>query len=124
MGFLIRTGFWSSLVLLAVPLGTGVPGMQPVGPIETFMAAREAIGDITGICERKPDVCRIGKSAMQTVGVRAREAARIAYEVLDEKLDDGHAGTDATATGGIDAPPAAPTEITVTPMPRPSLPND
>ena len=39
---------------------------------------------MSGICERKPDVCEVGKAAMQTIGVRARETARIAYEMLEE----------------------------------------
>lgn len=114
MGFLIRTAFWFSLVLLALPLGTGTDGTPSVGAIQTFMAAREAIGDISAICERKPDVCETGKSAMHTVGIRAREAARIAYEVLDENLGDKaqdaadaavaqDAGPDTeTVTGGIE----------------------
>ena len=71
------------------------------------MAAREALADFSGICERKPDVCVIGKSALNTVGVRAREAARIAYEVLDESFGD----TDRTTTAAIAQPatkPAAP----------------
>ncbi len=88
MGFLIRTAFWFSLVLLALPLNTGSDGTPSVGAVQAFMAAREAIGDISAICERKPDVCETGKSAMHTVGIRAREAARIAYEVLDENLGD------------------------------------
>jgi hypothetical protein len=115
MGFLIRTAFWFSLVLLALPLNTGSDGAPSVGAVQAFMAAREAIGDISAICERKPDVCETGKSAMHTVGIRAREAARIAYEVLDENLGDTAPGTtepafaqDAatdtgTITGGIEA---------------------
>ena len=93
MGFLIRSAFWFSLVLLALPLNTGTDGTPSVGAIQAFMAAREAIGDISAICERKPDVCETGKSAMHTVGIRAREAARIAYEMLDENLGDKASGS-------------------------------
>ncbi|RVD28877.1 hypothetical protein EN742_35310, partial [Mesorhizobium sp. M4A.F.Ca.ET.020.02.1.1] len=59
MGFLIRMAFWFSLVLLALPLnvGTDEAGHETVGPIQALFAAREAVGDIAGICERKPDVC-------------------------------------------------------------------
>ena len=84
MGFLIRMAFWFSLVLLALPLGPAGEDGQSVSPVQAFFAAREAVDDVSGICERKPDVCEVGKAAMQTIGVRARETARIAYEMLEE----------------------------------------
>jgi hypothetical protein len=98
MGFLIRTAFWFSLVLLLLPLGTGPDGENSVSPLQAIFAAREAVGDIAGICERKPDVCETGKAAMQTIGVRARESARIAYEALDQQF--GKPDT-ATQTGSV-----------------------
>src|ERR1700754_3975461 len=87
MGFLIRMAFWFSLVLLALPLGVGPgeDGQQSVGPLQALFAAREAVGDIAGICERKPDVCETGKSAMQTITARAKETAKIAAAMLDDK---------------------------------------
>ncbi|TJW12632.1 MAG: hypothetical protein E5W82_16040 [Mesorhizobium sp.] len=87
MGFLIRAAFWFSLVLLALPLNVGSDeaGHQSVGPIQALFAAREAVGDIAGICERKPDVCETGKSAMHTITARAKETAKIAAAMLDDK---------------------------------------
>ncbi|CDX35253.1 conserved hypothetical protein [Mesorhizobium sp. ORS 3359] len=92
MGFLIRMAFWFSLVLLALPLGVGPgeDGQQSVGPIQALFAAREAVGDIAGLCERKPDVCETGKSAMYTITVRAQETAKIAAAMIDDKSE--HAG--------------------------------
>lgn len=84
MGFLIRMAFWFSLVLLVLPLDTSDTTGESVSPIQAFFAAREAVDDVSGICERKPDVCEVGKAAMQTIGARARETARIAYEMLEE----------------------------------------
>jgi hypothetical protein len=86
MGFLIRMAFWFSLVLLALPLNVGSDetGQQSVGPIQALFAAREAVGDIAGICERKPDVCETGKSAMHTITARAKETAKIAAAMLDD----------------------------------------
>ena len=83
MGFLIKMAFWFSLVLLALPLDPAGNGAG-VSPIQAFFAARAAVDDMSGICERKPDVCEVGKAALQTIGVRARETARIAYEMLEE----------------------------------------
>lgn len=105
MGFLVRMAFWFSLVLLVLPLDAGdsTTDAPSVGAIQAFLAAREAVGDVTGICERKPEVCETGKSALHTVGVRAREAARIAFEMLDENF--GEPDT-ATMTGAIATPQA------------------
>lgn len=108
MGFLIRTVFWFSLVLLLLPLDTGksADGTPSAGAIQTFLAAREAVGDVAGLCERKPEVCEVGKSAFQTIGARARESARIAYELLDE----GFGEPDASISTGSVVPTARPSQ--------------
>lgn len=87
MGFIIRSAFWFSLVLLALPLdaGNGREG-ESVGPLQALDAARIAIGDLSGFCERQPDACATGRAAFETIGVRAREATRIAYELLDDEF--------------------------------------
>jgi hypothetical protein len=91
MGFIIRSIFWLSLVLLLIPFGgVGSNGQEDiVSPVEALLAARGAIQDVTGMCERKPEVCETGKAALHTIGVRAREGARIAYEALDSRYGDG-----------------------------------
>ena len=110
MGFLIRMAFWFSLVLLALPLGVGPgeDGQQSVGPIQALFAAREAVGDIAGLCERKPDVCETGKSAMYTISVRAQETAKIAAAMIDDKQPEQAAAAQTkvadainTATGSV-----------------------
>ncbi|RWN42743.1 MAG: hypothetical protein EOS03_27685 [Mesorhizobium sp.] len=101
MVFLIRMAFWFSLVLLALPLAVGPDeaGRESVGPIQALFAAREAVGDIAGICERKPDVCETGKSAMHTITARAKETAKIAAAMMDDK---SAAGPDtSTMTGSL-----------------------
>lgn len=86
MFFLLRAAFWFSLVLLALPFGLGADeqGRESVNPIQALLAARDAVGDIAGMCDRKPDVCETGKAAMHTIGVRAQETARIAADMLDQ----------------------------------------
>jgi hypothetical protein len=100
MFFLIRMAFWFSLVLLVLPLDAGdsPDGTERVGAIQAFFAASQAVDDVTGICERRPTVCETGKAAMHTISVRAREGARIAFEMLDDEA--GQPDT-ATQTGGI-----------------------
>ncbi|WP_265515671.1 DUF5330 domain-containing protein [Nitratireductor luteus] len=85
MGFLIRSAFWLSLVLLVIPLDTGSGGEGPdaIGPIQAFFAAREAVVDMVGICERKPEVCETGRAALATIAARARQAVTIASGLVD-----------------------------------------
>lgn len=85
VGFLIRMTFWFSLVLLLLPLSTGAQnGESPVGPLQALLAAREAVTDIAGICERKPEVCETGASALHTIAGRAREGTRLVLRYVDE----------------------------------------
>lgn len=108
MFFLIRTAFWFSLVLLFLPIWPSSDGTdaQPVGAIQALSAAQRAVGDLAGICERQPEVCETGKEAAHTIGVRARESARMAYEILDSQLAD-------------DKPEALTPDQTVPPTPTP-----
>ncbi len=82
MSFLLRMAFWFSLVLLALPMGGASDGQPTVGLVTTLFAAREAMTDMAGMCERKPEVCETGKAAFHTISGRARESARIAYEMI------------------------------------------
>jgi hypothetical protein len=122
MGLLIRTGFWFSLAALAIPFGTGgESGVDPVGPLQTFQAARGAFDDITGLCDRRPEVCEVGKSAMTTIGVRAREAARIAFEMLDEHFGDPDPA-DVTASIPTPRPKQPETQPEAQPQTQPHTP--
>ena len=105
MFFLIRMAFWFSLVLLVLPLdvGTDPETGDSVSPVQAFFAAREAVFDVADICERKPGVCETGVAAFHTIGARAREGARLAFEFID---DDTRPDA-VTTTGGIPAQPVA-----------------
>ncbi len=106
MFFLLRMAFWFSLVLLALPFDLGAPedGAPRVGPLQALSAARDAVGDLAGLCQRKPDVCETGRSAIQTIGVRAKEGSRFALEMLDDQAEEP-AGADqpAVIAGSIPA---------------------
>ena len=117
MGFLIRTAFWFSLVLLVIPFHGSESGEPTVGPVETFFAAREVIGDMAGLCEREPEACEVGRSALHTISVRARETARFAYGMLEDKpatsetaaTEFTRASLDETSVGTVPATAPIPT---------------
>lgn len=102
MGFLIKSAFWLSLVLLVIPFGGNDDGEPSVGAIETFFAARAVIDDMSGLCERRPQACEVGRSAFHTIGARARESARIAYAMLGEEPAEAEA--EPLHTGSVPVP--------------------
>src|SRR5690606_10690843 len=85
MGFLLRCCFWIGLALLFIPIGTGgADGEGPsVNPIQTLVAARDAVMDIASLCERQPAVCETAGAALQTVIARASEGMRLAQQMID-----------------------------------------
>jgi hypothetical protein len=83
MGFLIRSAFWFSLVLLLLPFG-GDGSSDDLSPLEALLAAREAVQDMSGMCERRPEVCKAGRSALHTIGVKAKASAKLAYDMLGD----------------------------------------
>ncbi|MBK8458449.1 MAG: DUF5330 domain-containing protein [Phyllobacteriaceae bacterium] len=90
MRFLLRMAFWGALALLVFPLDRGGEAARPdsVSPVQAWYAVSEAVGDLSAICVRKPEVCAIGRQAIQTVGERARDGARMAFEALDREFGD------------------------------------
>ena len=86
MWFLIRAVFWFSLVLLMLPFGSDESGNH-VSPLQALLAARAAVDDFSGICERKPEVCETGKAALHTIGVRAKASAKLAYDILGDETE-------------------------------------
>lgn len=106
MGFLIRLAFWFSLVLLALPFDVGPDeqGRESVNPIQALIAAQEAVGDLAGICERKPDICETGASAVHTISERAKMTAKIAATLIEDAPAEQ---AEPATTGSIPLPTSA-----------------
>lgn len=109
MWFLIKAIFGFALVLLVLPFFGTAPDAQTSARHEiemsaTIEAAQSAIDDLTGICQRQPDVCKTGGEALAALGSQAREGALIAYRFLDDRF--GGADGVVTGTVGNDARPA------------------
>lgn len=112
MWFLIKTGFWFSLVLVLLPLFSSVSTSRPDGASkvevsDAFTAATGAFQYVSAICQEKPDVCVKGGETLTALGYRAREGALIAYQLLDRQLAGSKAGeTPVAAIGSIKIDPA------------------
>lgn len=100
---LVRKAFWASLLLLVIPIddSNSDRSIDVASPVQAIATVQDVVADMRMMCERKPDVCVRGRELMQTVGERAREGARVAYKMLDEKLaaDDGKLATGSIAKG-------------------------
>jgi Family of unknown function (DUF5330) len=84
MWFLIRTCFWFSLVLLALPLGAEREDGTRIGLAEAVIAASGAASDLSGFCTRQAGTCETGRKLAGEVTVRAKSAARIASNYFGE----------------------------------------
>jgi len=103
MGFLIKSAFWFTIVLLLLPFTN--PRMESRLDSEpqvrigaTIVAATSALDDLTGICKRRPDVCETGGQTLAALAARARDGALIAYQFLGSRFADGNADRLTTAT--------------------------
>ncbi len=78
MWFLVKAGFWFSLVLVLIPFLDPSPEGSDTGPKveigETFKIAGEAIAYIRNICVEKPDVCERGAETFSALGHRQAKA--------------------------------------------------
>ena len=108
MWFIIRTGFWFSLVLLALPLGGagGEGGRSMTGMGDAIAAAQGAVADMSGFCARRAETCDTGRKVAGEVAARAKTAAHLALVYLDQ---NGRSTADDTmATGSIAIPSPRP----------------
>ncbi len=116
MRFLLRMTFWLGLILVLLPSGGSRPTPQgQVGTMEAFSAARAAISDMRGFCERQPDACVVGSQAATTIGYRVQAGAKMLYEFLNEQLGPNDTATGTVAVDATPLPAARPSQQTLTP---------
>lgn len=107
MWFLIKCAFWLTLVLLVLP----VPDEQrpthvaQVSTGEAVSALTAALNDVRGFCQRNPDACATGATAMQGLGYKAQAGARMLHDFISEQL--GEPTQRPAATGATESRPAA-----------------
>ncbi|WP_310620763.1 DUF5330 domain-containing protein [Flexibacterium corallicola] len=112
MYFLLKVAFWLSLILLIVPIGIGSDDEAPsINVVQAFVAARSAISDMSGFCDRNPDTCETGSSVATLIGLKAKQAARLTYDYLVED----------EATPDVEAPQQHVTPVNVNKASRATL---
>lgn len=106
--FLIRAAFWLSVVIMFIPADPQSDAPAPrVTVIETMVAARAVVADLSRFCERNADVCVTGSAAFQVFAEKAQNGARMLYQYLDKTFEGDAspaAGEEGTLTGDDRAP--------------------
>lgn len=117
MFFLLRIGFWLTVVFLLLPAVVGgpashTPGNGPaasgaattgdpkVNAFDALSAASAAAADAGGFCGRQPQACAIGASLIQLIGERAEAGARFALSYLSDQIVEEKRKAAARANGG------------------------
>lgn len=95
MFFLLRMGFWLTVVCVLLPSG----GQQtsPEAQIDATQAvtlASAAVSDVRGFCERQPNACAVGGKVATAIGHKAEAGARTIYEFISAKLSEPPATTE------------------------------
>ncbi|HEX2146382.1 MAG TPA: DUF5330 domain-containing protein [Pseudorhizobium sp.] len=93
MWFLIKSSFTFALVLVALSYFGGRPAVETEAASQVEIqdavgAAAQAYQYLSAICVEKPDVCVKGAETFSALGQRAKEGARVAFQLLDAQFAD------------------------------------
>jgi hypothetical protein len=87
MRFLLRLGFWLTVVLVLLPSGGSQPTPKVnVSAVEAMSAAGAAVSDVKGFCGRQAGACAVGSQVAHALGERAQAGAKMLYEFLSEQF--------------------------------------
>lgn len=94
MKFLLKVGFWLSIVVLLLPTPTEKSASTPqISTAEAVGAASAALSDARDFCSRQPNACEVGSHAITTFGQKAQAAAKMLYEFLTDKFGSERTGS-------------------------------
>ena len=111
MFFLLRMGFWLTVVCVLLPSsGAKAPDAQ-IDAVQAVSLASAAMSDARGFCDRQPDACVVGGKVATAIGHKAEAGARTIYEFISTKLNDKSPATETVAkadTSSAAAPKVVP----------------
>lgn len=92
--FLLRSAFWLTVVILLIPADPQSGEAPRVTVVNALMAARATVDDLSGFCERNPDVCVTGSAAVDVFAEKAENGVEMIYRYLGEEGAAAAAGAD------------------------------
>ena len=104
MFFLIRAGFWLTIVLAVLPSGGTQQSAQAakIDATDAVVAAGAAVSDMSGFCDRQPGACVVGAQTAVAIGQRAQAGAKMVYEFFSDHASRGN------ETGSVTKPKSEP----------------
>jgi hypothetical protein len=114
MRFLLRLGFWLTVVLVCLPSGGSQSSSNiNVSAGEAITAAAAAMSDVKQFCGRQSDACVVGSQVATALGQRAQAGAKMLYEFLNEHVGAGDTGTVAEPGKAVPVPAPRPSQNTL-----------
>ncbi|WP_377295726.1 DUF5330 domain-containing protein [Rhizobium sp. SGZ-381] len=94
MWFLIKGSVFFAMGLVVLSYFStnphiAAPDEKPVPLTDTLSALTDAYHYVSALCVQKPDVCEKGAETFTALGYRAKEGARVAFELLDSQFSSG-----------------------------------
>ena len=96
--FLIRAAFWLSIAILFIPADPQTGESPRVTVANAFLAAKATVADLSGFCDRNPDVCVTGGAAIDLFAEKAENGVRMLYRYINETQDDEQGPPNGTLT--------------------------
>jgi hypothetical protein len=98
MWFLIKGSVFFAAVLVVLSYFSSTPkteteGVSALQVTDAVSAATEAYHYVSAICSEKPEVCEKGADTFAALGLRAREGAKVAFDLLDKQFGSKQSGT-------------------------------
>lgn len=133
MWFLIKGSLFFAAVLVVLSYFSNQPekdgaDLSPVQVADAVSAATGAYQYLSAICSEKPDVCVKGIDTISALGIRAREGAKVAFDILDDHFGDKSAAKTADAgqvnsgqvnSGQVSEKPVQTVALKADPLPQP-----
>jgi hypothetical protein len=94
--FLLRVAFWLSIAVFFIPADPDSGREAPrVSALEALVAARAVVSDLSGFCERNPDVCVTGNAAFDIFAEKAQHGVKLLNRYLmdNDGAESGKSGT-------------------------------
>lgn len=96
--FLLRSAFWLTVVILLVPADPQTGEAPRVTIVNAFLAARATVADLSGFCERNPDVCVTGGAAIGIFAEKAENGVGALYRYFTGAESPDGEGSHGTLT--------------------------
>jgi len=94
MFFLLKVGFWVTLVLALLPTGASQPVSGPhLAAGEAVVAATAAVSDVSHFCNRQADACEVGTKAAAVIGQRAQAGAKMVLDFINDQMARNETGS-------------------------------